>query len=181
MTNKINPSQLELGYSPNNLRYLRRSFGLTQKDVAMITGGRDYKAAGRWEAPIGSMEHADMPYAKWQMLKEYLKIDDNIGIKAPVLVLDLGVPNTRRVISGSLANTFSLEWTKPLEELEKDAELAIDALRRTQGFLKNLIMFGGKNIRVYRGNNHIDIVADGKGSLNWLFVGDSYVGDGEEY
>lgn len=120
-----------------------------------------------------------MPYAKWQMLKEYLKINDNIGIKTSVLVLDLGVPNVRRVISGSLANTFSLEWTKPLEELAKDAELAIDALRRTQGFLKNLIMFGGKDIRVHRGSNHIDIVEDGKGSLNWLFVGDSYVGDGE--
>lgn len=176
MKNKINPFQLELGYSPNNLRYLRHSFGLTQKKVAEITGGKDYKAVGRWEASADSVEHADMPYTKWQALKEHLRIDDKTGIKAPVLVLDLGVPNTRRVISGSLANTFNLDWTKPLKELAEDAEVAIYALRRTQGFLKNLIMFGGKDILVYRGNNHIDIVADGKGSLNWLFVGDSHIG-----
>jgi len=36
MKNKINPFQLELGYSPNNLRYLRHSFGLTQKKLQRL-------------------------------------------------------------------------------------------------------------------------------------------------
>ena len=171
-----NQNQMELGYSPNNLRYLRQSYGLTQKDVAQIVGCKDPRQIGRWEADTSNHTHMDMPHAKWQILKNYLKIKEQ-DMTMTVAVLDLGVPNMRRVVSGSLANSLKLDWTKPLSELQQDVELALDALSRTQGFFKNLMMFATKNVRVYRGGNHIDIVDDGKGSLNWLFVGDNYVDD----
>lgn len=174
MSNLPNQMLMELGYTPANLRYLRQAYNLTQKDVAAITGGRDFKAVSRWEADTNNPTHADMPHAKWEKLKNYLNINDK-GFKMTVGIFDLGVPNMRRVVSGSLAASLALDWTKPLAELQKDVQLALETLSETQGFFKNLIMFGTKNVIVHRGNNHIDIVDDRKGSLNWLFVGDTYI------
>ena len=40
----------ELGYTPNNLRAIRAKYGLTQKQVAEITGTSKLFTVGRWEA-----------------------------------------------------------------------------------------------------------------------------------
>ena len=42
----------ELGYTPNNLRSIRAKYGLTQKQVAEITGLKTWHPVNRWEAPI---------------------------------------------------------------------------------------------------------------------------------
>lgn len=63
----------ELGYTPNNLRAVRTKYGLTQKQVAEITGLKTWHPANRWEAPVDAAYHADMPHTKWLKLLEYLK------------------------------------------------------------------------------------------------------------
>lgn len=45
-------------------------------------------------------------------------------------------------------------------------------LLSSSGKLKDRFMFLNKNVLVYQGNNHIDVVDDGVGSLNWLIVED---------
>ncbi|HFC7422663.1 TPA: XRE family transcriptional regulator [Neisseria meningitidis] len=63
---------MELGYTPNNLRSVRAKYGLTQKQVAEITGLKTWHPVNRWEAPIEAAYHADMPYTKWLKLISYL-------------------------------------------------------------------------------------------------------------
>ena len=58
----------ELGYTPNNLKALRQKYGLTQKQVAEITGLKTWHPVNRWEAPIEAPYHADMPHTKWLKL-----------------------------------------------------------------------------------------------------------------
>lgn len=62
----------ELGYTPNNLRSVRAKYGLTQKQVAEITGLKTWHPVNRWEAPIEAAYHADMPYTKWLKLLDEL-------------------------------------------------------------------------------------------------------------
>lgn len=62
----------ELGYTPNNLRAIRAKYGLTQKRVAEIVGLKTWHPVNRWEAPIETAYHADMPYTKWIQLINYL-------------------------------------------------------------------------------------------------------------
>ncbi len=63
----------ELGYTPNNLRAIRAKYGLTQKQVAEITGLKTWHPVNRWEAPVDATYHADMPYKKWMRLLDFLK------------------------------------------------------------------------------------------------------------
>ncbi len=63
---------MQLGYTPNNLRSIRAKYGLTQKQVAEITGLKTWHPVNRWEAPIEAAYHADMPYTKWIQLINYL-------------------------------------------------------------------------------------------------------------
>ena len=63
----------ELGYTPNNLKALRQKYGLTQKQVAEITGLKTWHPVNRWEAAVDAAHHADMPHTKWLKLLEYLK------------------------------------------------------------------------------------------------------------
>ena len=62
----------ELGYTPNNLKALRREHGLTQQQVADITGST-LKTAQKWEASPNLKSYANMPHTKWLKLLEYLK------------------------------------------------------------------------------------------------------------
>lgn len=62
----------ELGYTPNNLKALRREHGLTQQQVADITGST-LKAAQKWETSPSMSSYANMPHTKWLKLLEYLK------------------------------------------------------------------------------------------------------------
>lgn len=42
----------EIGYTPANLKALRKQFGLTQAQVAEITGTKTGYSVRRWEAAI---------------------------------------------------------------------------------------------------------------------------------
>lgn len=62
----------ELGYTPANLKALRREHGLTQQNVADITGST-LKTAQKWETSPSMSSYANMPHTKWLKLLEYLK------------------------------------------------------------------------------------------------------------
>lgn len=64
--------QFELGYTPNNLKALRQEYGLTQQQVADITGST-IKTAQKWEASPSMSSFANMPHTKWLKLLEYVK------------------------------------------------------------------------------------------------------------
>lgn len=59
----------ELGYTPNNLKALRREHGLTQQNVADITESK-LKTAQKWEANPSMSSFANMPHTKWLKLLE---------------------------------------------------------------------------------------------------------------
>lgn len=63
----------EIGYTPANLKALRKQFGLTQDQVAEITGTKTGYSVRRWEAAIDAKNRADMPLVKWQKLLDSLK------------------------------------------------------------------------------------------------------------
>lgn len=62
----------ELGYTPNNLKALRREHGLTQQQVADITAST-LKTAQKWETSPSMSSFANMPHTKWLKLLEYVK------------------------------------------------------------------------------------------------------------
>lgn len=63
---------MELGYTPNNLKLLRQKYGLTQQRVADITGVA-LATAQRWEAGPSMSSFANMPHTKWLKLLEHLE------------------------------------------------------------------------------------------------------------
>nr|DAR41010.1 MAG TPA: antitoxin [Caudoviricetes sp.] len=62
----------ELGYTPANLKALRRRYGLTQQQVADITEST-LKTAQKWETSPNLKSYANMPHTKWLKLLEYVK------------------------------------------------------------------------------------------------------------
>lgn len=62
----------ELGYTPANLKALRRRYGLTQQQVANITGST-IKTAQKWETSPSMSSYANMPHTKCLKLLEYLR------------------------------------------------------------------------------------------------------------
>ncbi len=73
MRNKINRNDMELGYTPYNLRTLRNRCKLTQAELAQIVGVKHYIQVGRWEAePDTETRRADMPLEKW---RQFLRLD----------------------------------------------------------------------------------------------------------
>ncbi len=62
---------IEFGYTPNNLKALRKKYGLTQQETADLL---DVKISGfqRWEADINLKSHTDMPLKKWFELLQKL-------------------------------------------------------------------------------------------------------------
>lgn len=63
----------EIGYTPANLKALRKQFGLTQAQVAEITGTKTGYGVRRWEASLDAKNRADMPLAKWVKLLQYIE------------------------------------------------------------------------------------------------------------
>lgn len=63
---------MELGYTPNNLKALRQMYRLTQQQAADITGVA-LATAQRWEANPKQKSFANMPHQKWLKLLEYVK------------------------------------------------------------------------------------------------------------
>lgn len=64
--------QMELGYTPANLKALRREHGLTQQQVADITGST-LKTSQKWETSPNLKSYANMPHTKWLKLLEYIE------------------------------------------------------------------------------------------------------------
>ncbi|CWN44389.1 TPA: helix-turn-helix domain-containing protein [Neisseria meningitidis] len=62
----------ELGYTPANLKAIRQKYGLTQKQVADITGAT-LSTAQKWEAAMSLKTHSDMPHTRWLLLLEYVR------------------------------------------------------------------------------------------------------------
>lgn len=62
---------IELGYTPNNLKALRQMYRLTQQQVADITGVA-LATAQRWEASPNQKSYANMPHQKWLILMGYI-------------------------------------------------------------------------------------------------------------
>lgn len=62
----------ELGYTPNNLKALRREHRLTQQNVADITEST-LKTAQKWETSPSMSSYANMPHTKWLKLLEYIE------------------------------------------------------------------------------------------------------------
>lgn len=70
---------MELGYTPNNLKALRREYGLTQQQVADITEST-LKTAQKWETSPNMSSFANMPHTKWLKLLEFI---ENISQSSP--------------------------------------------------------------------------------------------------
>lgn len=64
-------NNMEFGYTPANLKGLRKKYGLTQQETADLL---DVKISGfqRWEADINLKSHTDMPLKKWFELLQKL-------------------------------------------------------------------------------------------------------------
>lgn len=62
---------MELGYTPSNLKSLRQKYGLSQRQVADLLGV-DISSLQRWEADVGQKSHRDMPLSKWLELVDIL-------------------------------------------------------------------------------------------------------------
>lgn len=94
------------------------------------------------------------------------------GRKADVKVITMG-ENKIRIISGKLINVVDVDYSQNLTALRKSIELALDTLKRSS--IKHWLVTAVKDVIVYQGHNHIDIIDNGRGSLNWLIVEDHYI------
>lgn len=80
ITQNIEIEEIEFGYTPNNLKILRKIHGLTQKDVAEILGVTNQSLVSLWEQPIGNKKHKTMRYERWRkILGKYPISLDNVG------------------------------------------------------------------------------------------------------
>lgn len=79
----------------------------------------------------------------------------------------------KRVIYGKLLNTLDLDYTQSLSDLKVDIELALETLSRSS--IWKALQFLTKDVIVAKGNNHLNIVDNGKKGLGWLVVEDHYV------
>ncbi|MCU4389009.1 Arc family DNA-binding protein [Acinetobacter haemolyticus] len=76
----------------------------------------------------------------------------------------------KRVVYGKLLNNLSLDYTQELEQLRDDINLSLEVLSGSSFW--NSLKFFNKEVLVYKGDNHIDVVDNGKKSLGWLRVED---------
>lgn len=63
---------MELGYTPNNLKALRQKHELTQQATADLLEV-NISAYQRWESDFNLKSHTDMPLKKWFELLQKLK------------------------------------------------------------------------------------------------------------
>lgn len=62
-----NDEYFELGYTPQNLKKLRKMHNLTQTQVGERTGTA-LRTVQNWEADVETKDHAGMPHRKWVAL-----------------------------------------------------------------------------------------------------------------
>lgn len=85
-----------------------------------------------------------------------------------IINLDNGI---KRIIHGKMINSFDIDFKQELSDLKKDIQMYLEYMSESRS-LKDRFMFFNKNVFVYEGGHHLDIVDDGVGSLNWLIVED---------
>lgn len=76
----------------------------------------------------------------------------------------------KRVVYGKLLNTLDLDYTQELSALQNDIHLSLEVLSGSSFW--NSLKFFNKDVLVFKGDNHIDVVDNGKKSLGWLVVED---------
>lgn len=76
----------------------------------------------------------------------------------------------KRLIYGKFVKVFGVDYSQDLVSLQKDLQLAVDVFIQSSLFYR--IAYFNDSVYVYKGDSHIDIVVNGKGSLNWLRVED---------
>ena len=94
-----------------------------------------------------------------------------------IINLDNGI---KRIIHGKMINSFDIDFTQDLDSLKSDIKMYLEYMSESRS-LKERFMFFGKKIIVAKGDNHLDIVDDGVGSLNWLIVEDHITDKHMEY
>lgn len=99
----------------------------------------------------------------------FTRNDSSAPINADVKIFHLK-NGVKRVVYGKLLNNFSLDYTQELDQLRDDIHLALEALSGSSFW--NSLRFLGKDVLVFKGGSHIDVVDNGKSSLGWLTVED---------
>ena len=102
----------------------------------------------------------------------FLTISNSNDAEADIKIILLH-DGKKRVIYGKLLNTLDLDYTQSLSDLKVDIELALETLSRSS--IWKALQFLTKDVIVAQGNNHLNIVDNGKKGLAWLFVEDHYV------
>ena len=103
----------------------------------------------------------------------FLTISNTNNAQADIKIIPLH-DGKKRVIYGKLLNTLDLDYTQSLSDLKVDIELALETLSRSS--IWKALQFLTKDVIVAQGNNHLNIVDNGKKGLGWLVVEDHYVG-----
>lgn len=106
--------------------------------------------------------------------ESFLRTTNFSNIQADVRIIPLH-DGKKRVIYGKLLNTLDLDYTQELSKLRDDIHLSLEVLSGSS--LWNSLKFFNKEVIVYKGDNHIDVVDNGEGSLGWLRVEDHYTNE----
>lgn len=99
----------------------------------------------------------------------FIRNDSSAPTNADVKIFHLK-SGIKRVVYGKLLNNLSLDYTQDLDQLRDDIHLALEVLSGSSFW--NSLKFLGKDVLVYKGDNHIDVVDNGKSSLGWLTIED---------
>jgi len=101
--------------------------------------------------------------------ESFLRNESSAPARSDVKIIHLK-NGKKRVIFGKLLNNLNLDYTQELDQLRDDIHLALEVLSGSSFW--NSLKFLGKDVLVYKGDNHIDVVDNGEGSLGWLTVED---------
>ncbi|WP_288364809.1 Arc family DNA-binding protein [uncultured Acinetobacter sp.] len=101
--------------------------------------------------------------------ESFLRNESSVPQRSEVKIFHLK-NGKKRVVYGKLLNNLSLDYTQELDQLRDDIHLSLEVLSNSSFW--NSLKFFNKDVLVFKGNNHIDVVDNGEGSLGWLRVED---------
>lgn len=106
-----------------------------------------------------------------ELMQKGLAVHDVGGMPQNIKIIKLE-NGKKRYVFGKLVPLFDVDYTNPkLYELRDDIESCLKILSESISF-KDRLRFFNKNVIATMGSNHIDVVDDGVGSLNWVVVED---------
>ncbi|RXS93942.1 Arc family DNA-binding protein [Acinetobacter junii] len=106
--------------------------------------------------------------------ESFLRNESSVPPRSEVKIFHLK-NGKKRVVYGKLLNNLSLDYTQELDQLRDDIHLSLEVLSGSSFW--NSLKFFNKEVIVYKGDNHIDVVDNGEGSLGWLRVEDHYTNE----